>query len=214
MIDRAAIVAVVALALVGGALYLRRRDPGQGQGSAPLLDLSIPSLDANLGLSGFSGLAGTTIGDFLNQAAVTLGASQPRGVRNNNPGNVKKGGSTWRGASPAADQTDPVFVRFTDPKWGIRVIAYLLKSYQRNKGKRTLRQLISEPGGWAPSNVDDNPSGYANFIADRLDVTIDTPLYFETNPAQLRAVVVAIIAFENNGFSYAASVVDEGIALA
>lgn len=214
MTGRTVAVVVILAGFAKLAAALVRRPAAAVPGlSAPRLDLTVPSLDANLGISGFASLAGTTIGDALNQAAAYLGASQPRGVRNNNPGNVKRGPDQWRGLAPAAEQTDPVFWRFTSPAYGIRVVAYLLKVYQR-RGQRTPRQLISGPGGWAPVGVDGNPDGYAEFVADALGVTVDTPVDLVGNAAQLRRAVVAIIEFENSGYRYPDATVAEGIALA
>ena len=51
-----------------------------------------------------------------------------RGLRNNNPGNIRKTGDKWQGLSTT--QTDDSFFQFTDAKYGIRAMAKLLKNYQ------------------------------------------------------------------------------------
>lgn len=199
----------------GALLYLKARaglKPGDqdGQG-ADLEPVQLGPLDFGLGYG--DPLAAVTA--FAQSTAELVGISQPRGIRNRNPGNVKRGPDSWRGLAPAADQTDPVFWRFTAPEYGIRVIAYLLLGYQARKGKRTVRQLISESGGWAPvGSADKNPAEYADFVARQAGVGVDQAISLAGDPRVLRAIVVAIIAFENSGYSYPASVVDAGLALA
>ena len=46
--------------------------------------------------------------------------SIPRGIRNNNPGNIKKNGVDWDGLSE--EQTDNTFFQFDDPVYGIRAL--------------------------------------------------------------------------------------------
>lgn len=215
--DRAALALLLILAAgTGGAvLYLRsRQQAGEGGITAPELSatgLAPGSLDFGLGLG--DPLAAVTA--FAQSTAELVGLSQPRGIRNRNPGNVKRGPDSWRGLSPTAEQTDPVFWRFIAPEYGIRVIAYLLLGYQSKKGKRSIRQLISETGGWAPTgSADKNPAEYSDYVARAAGVGVDQALNLASDPETLRRIVVAIIAFENGGYSYPAGVVDAGLAMA
>lgn len=50
----------------------------------------------------------------------------PRGIRNNNPLNIKKG-SKWNGLAP--QQTDPVFCQFVSMQYGVRAAFYILRKY-------------------------------------------------------------------------------------
>lgn len=216
--DRAALALLLILAAgTGGAvLYLRSRQQA-GEGGA----LAVPELDAT-GLAPGSLDFGLGLGDplaavqaFAQSTAELVGLSQPRGIRNRNPGNVKRGPDAWRGLAPAAEQTDPVFWRFIAPEYGVRVIAYLLLGYQSKKGKRTIRQLISESGGWAPTgSADKNPAEYSDYVARQAGVGVDQPLNLAGDPQTLRRIIVAIVAFENGGYSYPASVIDAGVAMA
>lgn len=213
MMDRTAIV-IAAFVAAGGVAAWSISPRRSGKGSGPDLDASPIAAGAlDFGLSYGDPLAAVTA--FAQSTAELVGLSQPRGIRNRNPGNVKRGPDAWRGLAPAADQTDPVFWRFSAPEYGIRVIAYLLLGYQARKGKRTVRQLISESGGWAPvGSADKNPAEYADFVARQAGVGVDQAISLAGDPRVLRAIVVAIIAFENSGYSYPASVVDAGLALA
>lgn len=57
---------------------------------------------------------------------------QSRGLRNCNPGNIRRGGDEWKGLR--ARQTDPEFYQFTAPKWGYRALIRTLQNYRRRHG--------------------------------------------------------------------------------
>ncbi len=197
---------IAAASLAAVAIYRSRKAPALDYSNT---SIQLPSLDFGLPY----GDPLDSLAVFAQSTAEAIGLSQPRGVRNRNPGNVKRGPDRWRGLAPDGEQTDPVFWRFSDPIYGVRVIAYLLLGYQSRKGKRTVRQLISENGGWAPTgSADKNPAAYADFVARAAGVGVDQPINLATSPQLLRAIVVAIIDFENGGYSYPANIIDAGIA--
>ena len=79
----------------------------------------------------------------------TTGKKVPRGIRNNNPLNIRKG-STWKGERQ--NQTDPSFEEFISMEYGIRAALILMRNHITGfKGTRkrmnTIRKLISV---WAP----------------------------------------------------------------
>ena len=55
--------------------------------------------------------------------------TDPRGLRNNNPGNIKRTGDKWQGLVEEEDATDSVFFQFREMRWGIRAIARILRTY-------------------------------------------------------------------------------------
>ena len=131
----------------------------------------------------------------------------PRGIRNNNPGNVKRTAAKWQGMVPI--QTDNTFVQFVHPKYGFRAMTRILRNYQR-RGLNTVTKIIST---YAPSTENDTQS-YIHFVAKRLNVKPDTPLNLEQHlPALLKA-----IAIHENGFKfvnfYSDATIAEGIKLA
>src|SRR5262245_8809411 len=71
-----------------------------------------------------------------------------RGLRNNNPGNIKHG-AQWEGMAPT--QTDPTFITFVSPEYGIRAMARILKNYQSKWGLNTLDQVIRR---WSATDQD------------------------------------------------------------
>ena len=98
----------------------------------------------------------------------TVSSSGDRGFRNNNPGTSD---SACRGRAMSPMQTDPSFVQFTAPQWGIRAIAKILTHYQ-TEGFNTVRKIINQ---WAPPNENDTDS-YIRDVAALCEVTPDTPI--------------------------------------
>lgn len=143
-------------------------------------------------------LAGIITGAPLSQAAGTVVnkpvSSQfqktPRGVRNNNPGNIKKSRDNWQGSIG----TDGVFVKFNTMENGIRALARTLKTYQNSHNCKSIRQIITR---WAPPE-DNNPTAkYINFISKNTGIDPDTPLNFNRDEIALIEVIKNIIKFEN-----------------
>lgn len=72
-----------------------------------------------------------------------------RGIRCNNPGNIRLG-AKWQGL--ADEQTDKDFCVFKDPTWGIRAMATTLITYQDRYNINTIAGIIAR---WAPTNEND-----------------------------------------------------------
>src|SRR5579872_14880 len=73
----------------------------------------------------------------------------PRGIRNNNPGNIRRSIDKWQGLADPDHQTDPDFFIFQNPIYGIRAIARILITYQDKYGLQGVKGIISR---WAPSS--------------------------------------------------------------
>lgn len=130
------------------------------------------------------------IGGLLIAATGTGIYAMTRGIRNNNPGNIRHGSSQWLGMSPT--QTDTEFVQFDDPVYGIRALAKLLKNYQSRYRLNTVRALISR---WAPPNENDTDS-YVKHVARVAGVHPDSVISVTD---YIRPITEAIIKHENNG---------------
>lgn len=115
----------------------------------------------------------------------------PRGIRNNNPGNIRHG-DQWQGMAKPAAQTDRDFVVFTSATWGIRAIARLLIAYKDKHGLRTVRQIISR---WAPPSENDT-GAYVQNVARLVGVPSDAPVDVY-DYAVMRPIVESIIRHEN-----------------
>ena len=79
---------------------------------------------------------------------------QPRGIRNNNPLNIRHSADQWQGASEK--QTDKSFVQFKSMAYGYRAAWKTLQSYYNRfceQGKAfTIKNII---GRWAPPKEND-----------------------------------------------------------
>jgi len=130
-----------------------------------------------------------------------------RGIRNNNPGNLRRSEDPWQGL--AETQTDTDFFVFQSPIYGIRALARTLIKYQDQHGLRTIRQII---GRWAPS-VENDTVAYIRSVSEETgfapDVVLDMHKY-----EHLKALVTAIIHFENGQQPYTGSQVDKALVLA
>ncbi|MFY0481666.1 hypothetical protein ACI6PS_03600 [Flavobacterium sp. PLA-1-15] len=69
--------------------------------------------------------------------------SLPRGIRNNNPGNLVKTSETWLGKVPHSQNTDSRFEQFIELRYGIRAKMRDLIT-DITKGKNTIEKLIHE----------------------------------------------------------------------
>lgn len=90
---------------------------------------------------------------------------QPRGIRNNNPLNIRKG-SNWKGERPI--QPDQAFEEFVSMEYGIRAGIKLIRNHITGfNGKRppanTIKKLI---GVWAPTN-ENNTEAYIRTVCQQ-----------------------------------------------
>lgn len=83
----------------------------------------------------------------------------PRGLRNNNPFNLKEVGINWQGKVPGQDS---VFTTFESVRYGVRAgLLDLFNDYSR-KNLRTIEALISE---FAPPSENDT-AAYIAFVSE------------------------------------------------
>lgn len=143
------------------------------------------------------------LGVLMIATAGTLAVvSQPRGIRNNNPGNIRSGDS-WRGLSGVDDAG---FVIFSGPEWGIRAMTVLIRNYRNLYGIRTIRGIVSR---WAPTNENDT-GAYISSVSQQTGIGPDQDL----SDAQLPQLLAAIIRHENGQQPYSQALIQQGIALA
>ena len=128
--------------------------------------------------------------------------AQARGIRNNNPGNIRHGSDVWQGMSRA--QPDAAFVRFDSPVWGVRAMARVLMTYRNRYGLQTVRDIITR---WAPP-TENNTAAYVFAVSQGLGVDPDAPLQF---PEQLPELVAEIIKHENGYQPYTMATIKAGI---
>lgn len=86
-----------------------------------------------------------------------------RGIRNNNPGNIRLG-DKWQGL--ASVQADPSFCTFVSMEYGIRALFKILQTYWRNYQLNSVHSVISR---FAPS-VENNTKAYEESVSKALGV--------------------------------------------
>ncbi len=127
----------------------------------------------------------------------------PRGVRQNNPGNLRHG-DHWQGM--ATDQPDPDFIKFVSPVWGIRALCRTLLTYSGRHGLRTVRTIISR---WAPPN-ENNTDAYVAAVAKAVGVLDGEPIDLSRGDT-MRLLVKAIIRHENGQQPYDDATIDDAM---
>lgn len=137
----------------------------------------------------------------------TQTARIPRGIRNHNPGNIRRNSDPWQGL--AERQGDVKFFTFKSPVYGIRALARTLITYQDKHGLRTIRQII---GRWAPP-VENNTNAYVRAVADVIDLDADEMLDLH-NFDYLLPLTKAIIKHENGQQPYTDAQITKALVLA
>lgn len=133
-----------------------------------------------------------------------------RGIRNNNPGNIRHSNDKWQGK--ARDQPDEDFIKFESPEYGIRALARVLIRYYDAYDLDTVRKIISR---WAPP-VENNTLAYVTAVAEKLGVEPDDQIDVHDYNV-MEPLVRAIIEHENGRPPkgkrewYAQDVIDEGL---
>lgn len=133
-------------------------------------------------------------------------ADGPRGVRNNNPGNLEASSSNpWVGQTGS----DGRFAKFETPEHGIRALGRNLISYQR-QGIDTVGEIINR---WAPPTDNNDTAAYIKSVCAQLGVKADQPLD-ASNPDTLQALCAAIIKHENGSQPYSNEQLSTGVSAA
>lgn len=92
-----------------------------------------------------------------------------RGIRNNNPANIRRG-CNWKGL--AEKQTDKEFCQFVTMTWGVRALLVTLHTYVVKHKLHTIRQIIKR---WAPPQDGNATNRYIEFVEKAVS-EIDTPI--------------------------------------
>lgn len=125
----------------------------------------------------------------------------PRGLRNNNPLNIKYSPSNnWRGK--VLNNTDGEFEQFDNIVNGFRAALYLIRRYINSYGLCSVRTIINR---WCP---DDTQSSYVNFVCARTGLAPSDLVYFEDKDLMID-LVIAMACFEN-GIEYVENGIEYG----
>ena len=105
----------------------------------------------------------------------------PRGIRNNNPLNIRIG-NTWLGERK--NPTDPAFEEFVSIEYGLRAAFCILRRYIRRYGKNTVPQIIST---WAPAS-ENNTKRYIDIVCQRSGISQTQQIRFEDETTMCKLV--------------------------
>lgn len=173
-------------AIVTTVLLIRRRNkrkrgllPPSGSDTRPA---NILTTNSNTLPSNFRNWNGGS--DYLSSA--------PRGIRNNNPGNLIFTNINWTGKLPKEQNKDRRFEMFIAPEYGIRAMIKDLKN-DIEKGKNTVPALMTE---YAP-RFENNTDAYIQTVCKDLKVSATAKLLPTKNT--LRLLVHSISRVENGG---------------
>lgn len=88
----------------------------------------------------------------------------PRGLRNNNPGNLRRSNDKWQGLR--REQTDPQFFQFDTMAYGYRALLKTLQNYRKLHALLTIEEMIAR---WAPEN-ENHTAQYVRAVCQDLQV--------------------------------------------
>lgn len=125
-----------------------------------------------------------------------------RGLRNCNPGNIRRSRSKFKGE--VRPSRDAAFKQFETMAYGYRAMFVLLDTYHRRYGLTTIRGMIRR---WAPPS-ENFTDGYIRFVAERsgidADAMVDSRLERDMVP------IVAAMSEIENGVKAVMTDVHEG----
>ena len=119
-------------------------------------------------------------------------SSAPRGIRNNNPGNLIYTNINWTGKIPKNQNKDRRFEMFISPVYGVRAMIKDLK-HDIEKGKNTVPLLIEE---YSP-RFENNTDKYIETVCKDIKVSKTAKLLPTKNT--LRLLVLSMTRVETGG---------------
>lgn len=119
--------------------------------------------------------------------------SLPRGIRNNNPLNIRRSKDKWKGMR--AVQSDAQFCQFESLEWGWRAAFWLLtRTYYHKYRLFTIRAIVQK---WAPAIENDTKAYIAN-VSRLTGIDPDEPIGIPSDqPARWIALGTAMAIQEN-----------------
>ena len=126
----------------------------------------------------------------------------PRGLRNNNPCNIRKNNIVYAGE--IVPSQDEAFKQFSTMSYGYRATFVVLYTYQHRYGLDTIAKMISR---FAPSN-ENHTEAYINSVADRSGVSANGRITATNGDVMIP--IVAAMSFVENGVEASIADVEKG----
>lgn len=118
----------------------------------------------------------------------------PRGIRNNNPLNIRKSKDKWKGLR--AQQQDAAFCQFENMEWGWRAAFWLLtRTYYHTYRLFTIRTIVQK---WAPPHENNTASYIAN-VSKMTGIGADEPIGIPSDQPARWMMLGAAMAIQENG---------------
>lgn len=129
----------------------------------------------------------------------------PLGLRNNNPGNLRKSKDLWRGELPDPQNKGKGFERYKFVEYGIRANAIDIIGDIKKDGNDTIEKLINT---YAPEHENDTKA-YIKFVCNQLGLTFNEKI---TVTYESIAKLLDAIYHMELGANYAVKISQEMIA--
>lgn len=129
----------------------------------------------------------------------------PRGIRNNNPLNIRVG-NVWLGE--VKNPTDPHFEQFNSMEYGLRAGFILLRRYIRHYKRLTIEDIISS---WAPSN-ENNTKAYIDTVVKVSGIPSNRILHYSDKESMCK--LIDAMCFVENGKHISMEKITKGYDLA
>ncbi|CUJ41202.1 phage tail tape measure protein%2C TP901 family%2C core region [Achromobacter xylosoxidans] len=139
--------------------------------------------------------------ESANQASET---GTPRGIRNNNPGNL-----VYVGQTGASKEANGRFATFSSAQEGLNALAAQLRRY----GQRGLNSIQSIVNTYAPAS-ENNTGAYANYLAQKMGIDTNTQFDVNSDPAALAALIRGIVEYENGRNPYSNDMINQAAGMA
>ena len=144
--------------------------------------------------------------------------NEPRGIRNNNPLNIRLSSDKWQGqinanvnANNSSPKGDAEFVQFYTMEYGWRAAFVILcKTYYGKYKLRTIRDIVSR---WAPPKENNTPA-YIRHVSDYTGIAPNKVLGSPQENPTLWLLIGYAMAVVENGKALPAVPMLKGFALA
>lgn len=125
-------------------------------------------------------------GSTTNSGVLPIDYSKPKGIRNNNPANIRiSTANDWRGKVPLESNNDGEFEQFYEMVMGARAGLKLLSNYL-NRGINTISKIIYK---WAPPEDNNDTEGYINYVSDNSGINRNKILSYNELPIIFRYMI-------------------------
>jgi hypothetical protein len=134
----------------------------------------------------------------------------PRGLRNNNPGNIRYTNIAWKGKIYPPNKKDNEFEEFESIQYGVRAMTKNFNTYIKRDPDITLYEMIAK---WAPPTENDTQS-YIKSVVKRTGVPSSTKgvdFYYDNGK---RFLFLLSVIIHENGMAIDHQEIAEGIEMA